>query len=117
MLNVDGEVAECTGDNIFIINDGAITTPHTDAGILHGITRRFVIDEVAPALGYTVEQRRIELSEVLQADEMFLTGTAAEIIGVSRIDGKNIGTGRVGPITAALNEEFRRRVRHDAPED
>jgi len=117
MLNVDGEVSECTGDNIFIINDGAITTPHTDAGILHGITRRFVIDEVAPALGYTVEQRRIELSEVLQADEMFLTGTAAEIIGVSRIDGKNIGTGRVGPITAALNEEFRRRVRHDAPED
>ncbi|MDP7071032.1 MAG: branched-chain-amino-acid transaminase [Phycisphaerales bacterium] len=117
MINCDGEVAECTGDNIFLIKDGRITTPHTDAGILHGVTRQFVIDEVAPALGYEVEQRRVALDEVLAADEMFLTGTAAEIIGVSRVGETVIGTGRVGPETARLNDEFRRRVHQDAPED
>ena len=57
MLNIEGKVAECTGDNIFIIKDGTIVTPSGEAGILHGITRRFVIDDVAPALGYTVEER------------------------------------------------------------
>ncbi len=117
MLNHDGQVAECTGDNVFIIKDGVITTPHTDAGILHGITRRFVISNVAPSLGYTVQERRIELDEVLAADEVFLTGTAAEIIGVSRIGDVTVGEGRVGPITTAMNEAFRQRVRTDAPED
>jgi len=117
MINCGGEVSECTGDNIFIIKDGRIATPHTAAGILHGITRQFVIDEVAPALGYEVEERRIELDEVLAADEMFLTGTAAEIIGVSRVGETAIGSGQVGPETTRLNEEFRRRVHHDAPED
>ncbi len=116
MLNVDGLVAECTGDNIFIIKDGVISTPDPSAGMLHGITRRFVIDEVAPGLGYTVEERPIRLPEVLGADEIFLTGTAAEIIGVSRIDDTVIGEGRVGPITMELNAEFRRRVHEDADE-
>ena len=117
MLNADGEVAECTGDNIFVIKDGAIVTPHTDAGILHGVTRQFVIDEVAPAIGFSVTERAVSLEEVRDADEVFLTGTAAEIIGVSCIDGQDVGCGKVGPTTARLNEEFRRRVRSDAPED
>ncbi len=117
MLNQDGQVAECTGDNVFIIKDGVVSTPHTKAGILHGITRQFVITEVAPSLGYTVHERRIELDEVLAADEVFLTGTAAEIIGVSRIGEQRVGEGRVGPITTAMNEAFRQRVRTDAPED
>lgn len=117
MLNCDGEVSECTGDNIFIINDGVISTPPCDVGILHGITRKFVIDDVAPALGYTVQERKIELDEVSSADEVFLTGTAAEIIGVSQIGEKAIGCGTVGPITHAFVAEFRRLVSEDAPED
>jgi branched-chain amino acid aminotransferase len=110
-------VSECTGDNIFLVKGDTITTPHTDAGILHGITRQFVIDEVAPALGYTVQERRVELDEVLAADEVFLTGTAAEIIGVSHVGDTPLSGGQVGPVTNALNAEFRRRVHQDAPED
>ncbi len=117
MLACDGQVAECTGDNIFFIRNGTITTPHTDAGILHGITRQFVIDEVAPALGYSVEERRVELPELFNADEVFLTGTACEIIGVNRINDTVIGCGQVGAITLSLINEFRGRTTHDAPED
>ncbi|MBC8522585.1 branched-chain-amino-acid transaminase [PVC group bacterium] len=117
MLNCDGEVAECTGDNIFIIKDGKISTPHHEAGILGGITRQFVIDEIAPALGYEVVERSISLEEVRSADEVFLTGTAAEVIGVSHIGHDAVGSGKVGVITKTLEEEFRRRVATDAPED
>jgi len=117
MLNCEGEVSECTGDNIFIIKDGAISTPPPSAGILNGITRKFVIDEIAPALGFTVEERTIQLSDVYAADEVFLTGTAAEVIGVSHIGDDIVGTGKVGPITHKLEAEFHRRVAQDAPED
>ena len=117
MLNIDGEVAECTGDNIFIIKDGKISTPHTDAGILNGITRQFVINTIAPALGYSVEEQCISLEEVNNADEVFLTGTAAEIIGVSHIGENVVGCGKVGPITKSLEQEFSQQVSTDAPED
>ncbi|MAI67028.1 MAG: branched-chain-amino-acid transaminase [Phycisphaerae bacterium] len=117
MLNQNGEVAECTGDNIFIIKDGNIATPPISAGILNGITRRLVIDEIAPALGYKIEQRTIMLKEVLDADEVFLTGTAAEVIGVSHIDEQVVGCGKVGKITHALEDQFRKIVAQNAPED
>ena len=118
MLNTEGIVAECTGDNIFIIKDGVISTPNTEAGMLHGITRQYVMDTVAPALGYTIEERSHQIEDVKGADEVFLTGTAAEIIGVSSIDGDQIGSGVVGPITSALAAEFTRRVCEEpAPED
>jgi branched-chain amino acid aminotransferase len=117
MLNVDDLVAECTGDNIFMIKNEKISTPARDSGILHGVTRQFVINEVAPALGYKVEERQIRIDEFLKADEVFLTGTAAEIIGVSQIGETTIGSGKVGPITKSLTEEFRRRVKDNAPED
>ena len=118
MLNTEGLVAECTGDNIFIIKDGVISTPGTEAGMLHGITRQYVMDTVAPALGYTIEERTHHIDEVKAADEVFLTGTAAEIIGVSSIDDGQVGSGMVGPVTAALAAEFTRRVREEAaPED
>lgn len=117
MLNINGDVAECTGDNIFIVKDDRIFTPAKEAGMLHGITRQFVIDTIAPSLGYKVEERMMKLDEVLNADEVFLTGTAAEIIGVSQIDEHIIGQGRVGPVTKALAEEFRNRVKTTAPED
>ncbi len=117
MLNGDGFVSECTGDNIFIVNDGVIATPSPDAGMLHGITRRFVIDEIGPACGLRVEERMMRMHDVLAADEVFLTGTAAEIIGVNQIDDTVMSGGTVGPITARLAAEFRRRVERDAPED
>ena len=117
MLNTDGYVSECTGDNIFTVTDGQIATPPAEAGILHGITRQFVVQELAPHLGYNVQQRMMTMDEVLAADEVFLTGTAAEIIGVGKIDGRAIGSGTVGSVTRALVAEFRKRVSHNAPED
>ena len=117
MLNMDGYVSECTGDNIFVVRGGRIMTPPPEAGILHGITRQFVLDELAPHLGYPTDVRMLRLEEVLEADEVFLSGTAAEIIGVTTIDGRTIGEGTVGPVTRALENEFRQRVSSGAPED
>jgi branched-chain amino acid aminotransferase len=117
MLNVHGDVSECTGDNIFAIKGGRIATPPTSAGILHGITRQFVIDELAPALGIPVEERRMSLDDLYGADEVFLTGTAAEIIGVSAIGDRTIGAGCMGPASKRLEAEFRRRIQAGAPED
>ena len=117
MLNVDGYVAECTGDNIFIIKNGQIATPSAEAGILHGITRQYVLNEIAPEMGFEVTEKMMKLDEVLNADEVFLTGTAAEIIGVNQIDDRTIGNGNVGTITKKLAQEFRKRVTRNAPED
>ncbi len=117
MLNTDGYVSECTGDNIFIVTNGRIITPPTEAGILPGVTRRFVIEELAPHLEHQVCEEMMKLDDVFKADEVFLTGTAAEIIGVNRVDDRTIGSGKVGPVTTSLVTEFRRRVSADAPED
>jgi branched-chain amino acid aminotransferase len=87
------------------------------AGILRGVTRRFVIDTLAPMQGMKVIERAMKVEELLAADEVFLTGTAAEVIGVSSIDGRRIGTGVVGPVTKRLEAEFKRIVAKDAPED
>lgn len=117
MLNTEGFVSECTGDNLFIVKDGKVSTPSVDAGMLHGITRRFVIDDVAPACGIPVEERMMRIEDVFAADEVFLTGTAAEVIGVSHVGETPISGGTVGPITHKLSDEFRRRVSENAPED
>ena len=117
MLNLDGEVAECTGDNIFFIRGSRIVTPPVSAGILNGVTRLFVMNEIAPACGIDVQERSMRLEDLFPADEVFLTGTAAEIIGVSSIDGEQIGEGKVGPITRRLNAEFRARIAQGAPEN
>jgi branched-chain amino acid aminotransferase len=117
MLNTEGTVAECTGDNIFAVKGDRIFTPATSTGILHGVTRRFVMQEIAPACGLKVEENVFKIDELLSADEVFLTGTAAEVIGVSKIDDTIIGGGKVGPITARLIGEFRRRIEEGAPED
>ncbi len=117
MLNTDGFVSECTGDNIFGIKNKTIITPPPQAGILKGITRRFVMDTLAPKLGFTVEEKLFRMPELLACDEVFLTGSAAEIIGVSQIDNAVIGKGVVGPSTKALVAEFRARVASNAPED
>ena len=117
MLNLEGEVAECTGDNIFVVKDGRITTPSTSTGILHGVTRRFVMREIAPACGFKVEETVFPLEELLEADEVFLTGTAAEVIGVTAVGDHAIGDGKVGPVTKACVTEFRRRISEECPED
>ena len=117
MLNIDGWVSECTGDNIFVVKNGQLSTPPVDAGILDGITRRFVMNELCPALGLPIEERMMRLEEVLDADEVFLTGTAAEVIGVSQVGDHVIGGGAVGSITTRLVQEFRARTSEGAPEN
>jgi len=117
MLNIDGQVSECTGDNIFVVAGDRLLTPPKEAGILHGITRRFVMEEIAPACGLTVEEQSMSVPELLAAEEIFLTGTAAEIIAVTSIGDTVIGDGRVGAATRRCMDEFRRRVTHQAPED
>jgi branched-chain amino acid aminotransferase len=117
MLNTDGQVAECTGDNIFVVKDGAVTTPPPEAGLLNGVTRRFVIDTLCPALGIACRECHLSLDDVYAADEVFLTGTAAEVIGVHAVGDRTIGSGHGGPVTQRLTAEFRRRVMANAPED
>jgi len=106
MLNHKGEVAECTGDNIFIIRKGEIYTPSIEAGVLEGITRDIVI-RMARELGYVVHEMPFTRFDVYIADECFLTGTAAEVIPVVSIDARNIGTGKPGLVTKILIEKFR----------
>lgn len=106
MLNHDGIVAECTGDNIFIVKDGVIYTPPIHIGILDGITRRTVI-ELAAKIGFTLVEKEFTLFNVYNADECFLTGTAAEAIPVSMVDGRVIGTGNAGEVTKTLLAAFK----------
>ncbi len=106
MLNTSGHVAECTGDNIFLIRHGRLTTPPAWAGILLGITRGTVID-LARGAGLSVAEDNMTLFDVYTADECFLTGTAAEVIPVRSVDGRIIGSGEPGPVTRSLMKAFR----------
>jgi len=106
MLNHEGIVAECTGDNIFIIRDGVIRTPHPTTGILQGITRDTVI-RLAREKGYTVHEDFFTRFDILEADEAFLTGTAAEVIAMVSLDSQKVGNGVPGPITKELIAAFR----------
>ncbi len=107
MLNHLGYVAECTGDNIFCVKDGAITTPPVDAGILKGITRDVVM-ELAGAAKIPLSEANLTRLDLYIADEVFLTGTAAEIIAVVKVDGRAIGAGKPGPVTGRLLSDFRK---------
>jgi branched-chain amino acid aminotransferase len=110
MLNDAGNVAECTADNVFIIKRGQIFTPPITAGALRGITRSVVFD-IAAELGVKISETDITRHDVFIADECFLTGTAAEIIPVIKADGRTIGTGKPGPITARMIGRFRAMTR------
>jgi branched-chain amino acid aminotransferase len=105
MLNHKGEVAECTGDNLFLVRRGELVTPPTDAGILEGITREAVI-ELARSAGHAVHEVALTRHDVYVADECFLTGTAAEVIPVVKCDGRPIGSGQPGPVTRELRKKF-----------
>ena len=110
MLNAKGEVAECTGDNIFIVRKGVLQTPPIDAGILEGITREAVI-ELAEGMQIPVQQIALTRHDVFIADECFLTGSAAEVIPVVKLDSRVIGDGQPGPITKKLTERFHQLTR------
>ena len=105
MLNHKGEVAECTGDNIFLVRNGVLYTPPLDAGILGGITRDAVI-EAARGAGIEVREVPLTKHDVYIADECFLTGTAAEVVPVVTVDSRTIGTGKPGPMTRDLEKRF-----------
>jgi len=112
MLNLQGYVAECTGDNVFVWRGGKLITPPATENALEGITRNAVI-EIAREKGIEVREERMSRFDVYTADEMFLTGTGAELIPVVRIDGRDIGTGSVGPVFKGLLEGFKELTRVD----
>ncbi len=110
MLNHQGYVAECTGDNLFIVSGGVLFTPPISSGILKGITRDAVI-EIAADFGIAVREEDLTRHDLYVADECFLTGTAAEVVPVVRIDKRDVGDGSPGPVTKRLMTEFHRRAR------
>ncbi len=105
MLNSVGHVAECTGENIFIYKDGKILTPSSAECILEGITRKSII-EVARDLGYEVVETEVTRTQLNTADEVWMTGTAAEVAPVTMIDGRIIGDGKIGEVSKSIHAKF-----------
>jgi branched-chain amino acid aminotransferase len=112
MLNHKGELAECSGDNIFLVHAGRISTPPVDAGILEGVTRDTVI-ELARAAGIEIREVALTKYDAYVADEIFLTGSAAEVISVVKLDGRVIGGGKPGPVTRDLTARFKKLARSE----
>jgi branched-chain amino acid aminotransferase len=110
MLNSAGYVAECTGDNLFIVRGGKLETPPVSDGALVGITRSVVL-ELAAKLKLTVTEPHLTRYDLMTADECFLTGTAAEIVPVATIDSRPVGPGKPGPVTLKLTTEFHKLTR------
>ncbi|HEY2565486.1 MAG TPA: branched-chain-amino-acid transaminase [Acidimicrobiales bacterium] len=111
LLAPDGHVSECTGENIFIVRDGVISTPPTsDAGALKGITQQS-IETIARDFGYEVNADQLIRTDLYSADEAFLTGTAAEVVPIRAVDDRPVGTGKPGPITRQLQQTYFATVR------
>lgn len=110
MLNHEGNVAECTADNVFIVRHGQVQTPTTYDGILEGVTRN-VIMYLCRKNGIDVVEKTLQRIDVYSADEMFVTGTGAEVMPVTKVDGRPIGTGEPGSITRKLIRIFHQHVR------
>src|ERR1051326_4013126 len=106
MLNAEGFVSECTGDNLFIVKEGQLQTPPLSAGALYGITRKVVM-EMAVESGLQVSEPNLTRYDLFNADECFLTGTGAELVSVVKIDGRVIGGGKPGPVTEKLIAQYR----------
>lgn len=105
MLNAEGYVAECTAENIFVVRQGQVLTPSTAAGALPGVTRDSVL-EIAHELGRATAEGFLTRYDLYTADECFMTGTGAEIVPVVRLDGRQIGAGLPGPVTAQIRQQF-----------
>ncbi len=116
MLTEDGYVAECTGDNVFFVTNGAVTTPPSFLGILEGITRQVVIDLLRQT-GVQVQEKVFTRFDLYTCDEAFLTGTAAEVIPMVKLDDRPIGDGKPGPISNKLIEQFRKYVASQSSAD
>jgi branched-chain amino acid aminotransferase len=110
MLNHEGNVSECTGDNIFIVRNGEVQTPGTADGILEGITRKVVLG-LCKRNEIPFSERTLQRHDLYIADECFLTGSAAEVVPVTKIDGRVIGNGEVGTITRKLIDAFHKHIR------
>jgi len=110
MLNHEGNVAECTADNIFIVRAGEVQTPTTSDGILEGVTRKVML-ELCRQMQIPVVEKTLQRHDLYVSDECFLTGTGAEIVPVTKIDSRTIGSGQPGPITRRLIEAFHNRTR------
>lgn len=110
MLNHEGNVAECTVENIFIVRDGQVQTPPTTDGALDGITRQVMIG-LCLRLGIDCVEKTLQKLDLYIADEFFVTGTGAEVVPVTKIDDRPVGSGEVGPITKRLIDAFHRHVR------
>ncbi len=115
LLNADGHVSEGSGENLFIVRNGVVSTPAVSDNVLEGITRDFVMQLAREELGIEVGERTIDRSELFVADECFMTGTAAEITPIGEVDRRKIGTGEIGPITARLRTAFEGAVRGKDP--
>ncbi|WP_019422348.1 branched-chain-amino-acid transaminase [Paenibacillus sp. OSY-SE] len=112
MLNAQGYVTEGSGDNIFLVKKGVVYTPPCYLGALEGITRGAIM-ELCQKLGLTLKEEPFSLHDIYVADEVFFTGTAAEVIAVREVDGRIIGSGQAGPVTLSLLENFRKIVTED----
>lgn len=115
VLDQNGHVSEGSAMNIFMVRDGVLITPPVTDNILEGITRRSIIELARQELGLTVIERSIDRTEVFICDEFFMTGTAAQVVAVTRVDHRPIGNGEMGPITARLREMFEEIVRGRNP--
>lgn len=115
VLDHNGHISEATAMNIFMVRDGVLITPPVTDNILEGITRRSIIELARQELGLTVIERSIDRTEVYICDEFFMTGTAAQVVAVTRVDHRPIGNGAMGPITSRLREMFEEIVRGRNP--
>ena len=112
MLNAEGFVAECTGDNLYVVRNGTVSTPAPQDGALEGITRAALLG-LAGEAGLGVREARLTRFDVYTADECFLSGTGAEVIAVTGVDGRRIGDGSPGPITRRLQQAFHALARRE----
>jgi branched-chain amino acid aminotransferase len=108
-MSADGSIAEGVGENIFLIKDGKIYTPPTSTGALPGITAKSVV-AVAEKLGYPVTVTKLTMFQLFNADELFFTGTAAEIVPIRQVNWRQVGKGEAGPITKMLAAEFKKYI-------
>ena len=115
VLTQDGHISEGSAENIFMVRDGVLITPPITDNVLEGITRRSVMDLATEELGLTVVERSIDRTEVFICDELFMTGTAAQVTAITRVDFREVGDGKMGPITTRLREIFDQTVRGKKP--
>ncbi len=109
-VTADGEVRECTSANVFMVQRGVLVIPPLTEAILHGVTQKFLLT-CAEGIGLTKRHEVLHIDAFREADEAFMSSTVGEVLGITAIDDRNVGTGRVGPVTQRLYDEFRRRTR------